>query len=1208
MKQQINRNLIAGFSICMLLLIISSAVSLISINNLVNSSKLVDHTTMVISRLDECISTVKDAETGQRGYLLTGNTKFLEPYNMASGKATLIVNDISALTTDNPIQQKNVTILRAAVKQRLQQLDNVMVLRNGATSNLLAELEKGRDQMQDVKEAIDLMKKEENRLLKARTEKLNKVTGFTPIIIIISGLLALLITIVFYTRVRIDFGQKTRLQEDLLEKDRDISRRINIIQHIATRIAEGDYGVRAQDEGKDGLGTLATSLNKMAHSLDYSFTLLNDKEWLQTGITDLNDRMLGEQDLRELTESIISFVANYTGSQSGALYLAGEDKQLYLSGSFALSDPEKIKILKSGENIAGQALKSRKTLLVTDIPEESYTINFSTGNIRPGNILAVPVLHDGADIGVIELASVHEYSKNELAYIEAIARQVGIVINSTRNRTRIQEMLEETQSLAEELQAQHSELENMNTELEAQSQKLQASEEELKVQQEELLQANQELEERAHMLEERNEIIAQRNMEIQKKAEELTITTKYKSEFLANMSHELRTPLNSILLLSRLLSENTELNLTTDQVEYANVIQSSGNGLLSLIDEILDLSKIEAGKMDLEYATIPVSDITNDMKSLFAPVAREKGIEFHIVTAEGTPVVMETDKMRLEQILKNLLSNAFKFTTEGAITLEISSSGEEQLQLSVSDTGIGIAEEKQGLIFEAFQQADGSTRRKYGGTGLGLSISRELARLLGGKLSLKSKPGEGTTFYLQIPANQIAAQKSKSSAQDVISQPSQAPAIEEEAPSQPKQPEARKRYISDTIPAQVPDDRDGLSGNDRVILIIEDDTPFAKSLLDFTHGKGYKGIIAVRGDEGVRLAREYKPAAILLDIQLPVKDGWEVMQELKSDIETRHIPVHMMSSYSMRKESLQHGAVNFINKPFSFEQMQHVFAKLEHALNNEGKKVLIVEENPKHAVALSHFLETFNINSEIARSVSEGADLLKKKEVDCVILDMGIPDKNAYETLDTVKKNPALEDVPIIIFTGKSLSKAEEQRIRQYADSIVVKTAHSYKRMLDEVSLFLHLMEENKKPVQDTRNFRKLGMLNNVLKDRTILIADDDVRNIFSLTKSLEQHGVNVLSAIDGAEALRILDQNKQVDLVLMDMMMPEMDGYESTRRIRNNPATKDLPVIAVTAKTMTGDREKCIRAGASDYISKPVDVDQLLSLLRVWLYEKGNA
>jgi CheY-like chemotaxis protein len=662
------------------------------------------------------------------------------------------------------------------------------------------------------------------------------------------------------------------------------------------------------------------------------------------------------------------------------------------------------------------------------------------------------------------------------------------------------------------------------------------------------------------------------------------------------MSHELRTPLNSILLLSRLLSENNTKNLLPDQVEYAQVIQSSGQGLLSLIDEILDLSKIEAGKMDLDYHPVLIEEVTSDLRALFTPVAKERKLELIIEVDPAVPSQIETDKMRLEQVLKNLLSNALKFTAQGSVRLDVRALPENRsfISFAVKDTGIGIPADKQEHIFEAFQQADGSTRRKYGGTGLGLSISRELTKLLGGEMRLISEPDKGSEFTVYIPINKLSAEKTGPA-------PKTPEAVVEASPAESAVP----RYRSENIPAALPDDRAAVNTEDKTILIIEDDVAFAKALLDFTHQKGYKGLIAVRGDEGIALAQQYKPLGILLDIQLPVKDGWEVMEELKSNPATRHIPVHIMSSHEVKKESLMKGAVDFINKPVAFEQMQEVFKKIEQVISKEHKKVLIVEENPKHAKALAYFLETFNVNAQISDSVKHSVQALQSEEVDCVILDMGIPDKQAYETLETVKKNPGLENLPIIIFTGKSLSKTEELRIRQYADSIVIKTAHSYQRILDEVSLFLHLMEEGKENGRQAK-YKRLGALNEVLTNKKILIADDDVRNIFSLTKALELHNIQVFSAVDGKEALQQLSEHPDVDLVLMDIMMPEMDGYEAMQQIRQKPKYRNLPIIAVTAKAMTGDREKCIKAGASDYISKPVDIDQLLSLLRVWLYDKS--
>jgi signal transduction histidine kinase/CheY-like chemotaxis protein len=748
---------------------------------------------------------------------------------------------------------------------------------------------------------------------------------------------------------------------------------------------------------------------------------------------------------------------------------------------------------------------------------------------------------------------------------------------------RLQELLEETQAQSEELQAQHSELENLNAELEVHSQKLQSSEEELRAQQEELQQTNTELEER-------NRIISERTRDIKQKAAELEQTTRYKSEFMANMSHELRTPLNSILLLSRYLADNTEKNLTPEQVESVSVILSSGHGLLSLIDELLDLSKIEAGKMELDYQSLEIEDLLSSLHSLFVPVAEEKGIRLSVDNELPPDYQIRTDRMRLEQILKNLLSNALKFTAEGSVGLLARKAG-DHLEFVVSDTGIGIPADKLGLVFDAFQQVDGSTRRKFGGTGLGLSISQELARLLGGTITVTSEVSRGSRFVVSLPEERTAP------APGPLSTP-----LAPEAEPQADVPDGK--YLAPVIPDPVEDDRVGIGKTDRILLIIEDDTVFARILLRFCRKNGYKGIVAVRGDQGVSLARQYQPAAVLLDIRLPVMDGWQVMDALKGNPATRHIPIHMMSVMEAKKESRKKGAIDFITKPVDLDQIRAVFSKLEDVWARKQKKVLIVEENPRHATALSYFLETFQVSSLVSKTIDESIDALRNKQVDCVILDMGVPDQNAYGALETVKENPGLEDMPIIVFTGKHLSEAEEGRIRKYADTIVVKTAYSYQRILDEVKLFLHLVEGQQK-ADGVNGARKPTLLNEALKGKTILLADDDVRNIFSLTKALEVHGMHVLSALDGSEALAKLSAHPETAIVLMDMMMPHMDGYESMSRIRRDARFRTIPVIAVTAKAMLGDREKCISAGASDYISKPVDIDQLTSLLRVWLYDK---
>ncbi|MBT1689674.1 response regulator [Dawidia soli] len=1199
MKNSYKRNLLIGFGASLVILIVSSTASFISIQNLLTSTEAVNHTNQVIIELDGIRSAMVDAETGQRGYLLAGDERFLEPYRNAEVQAKGAFSRVKMLTADNTEQQQNLKELDELVTERFRLLEVSVVAKRNHTDIKNENLNAGRETMGKIRALVERMEQLERDLLQERTSDMNRFASFTPPLILAGAIIALLITVMFYTRVSGDFEQRVQLQQELLQKDEEISRRIQIIQSIADKIAGGSYDVRVTDQQSDALGAVAVSLNKMAGALEESFNELTDNEWRQTGLAGLNDTMLGDKTLEALTRQVIEYLATYTQAHAGVLYLREHDG-LEACASFAYLPDKLRQRLKAGEGLVGQSIVNGKVLELKDIPEGNISVSFVAGEAKPSHIVALPLL-DGYNIkGAVELATLQSFSERDIEFLKASAHNIGVAISSAQNRKRLQELLEETQAQSEELRTQHTELENLNSELEVQAEKLQASEEELKVQQEELRQANQELEERSRLLEERNQLITERNVEIQTKAEQLTQSARYKSEFLANMSHELRTPLNSILLLSRLLSENQDHNLSTDQVEYARVIQSSGNGLLSLIDEILDLSKIESGKMQLEYESLSINEVVQDMKALFSAVAQDKQIEFITHLGPELPEVLESDKLRLEQILRNLISNAIKFTAQGSVTLEIGTAQQDHTwwRFVVRDTGIGIAPDKQQMVFEAFQQADGSTRRKYGGTGLGLSISRELAKLLGGEIQLRSEEGKGSEFTVLIPSTRAAAIKRTKQE----SHREELPPIPKEAPMAQK-----KLYISENIPESIPDDRDSIRQGDKSILIVEDDVNFAKALLDYTRARGYKGVVAVRGDEGLSLAKELLPVGILLDIQLPIKSGWEVMSELKEDTRTRHIPVHIMSSHEVKRESLLKGAVDFINKPVAYEKMADVFQKIEYVLTHHPKKVLIVEENPKHAKALAYFLETFDLNLEIKNDVLNAVQSLRDQRVDCVILDMGIPDQKAYETLEAVKKTPGLENLPIIIFTGKSLSQPEQVRIKQYADSIVVKTANSYKRILDEVSLFLHLMESEDKEKAAPPKYHKLGALDEVLRNKTVLIADDDMRNIFSLTKALERYQMNVITAVDGKDALRQLHAHPDTDIVLMDMMMPEMDGYESISAIRKDPVLKDIPVLAVTAKAMTGDRIKCINAGASDYISKPVDIDQLLSLLRVWLYEKGR-
>jgi len=1181
------RNLLISSLISILVLLISSTASYISIRKLLDNTFWVNHTQEVIYNLNQAEAILIEAQTSMRGYLITKNEEFVRMNNDAELQSNLYFEKLDELTADNYEQQKSLTKLKVLRDNFFKYLNNQIAKKKLGKQTMTFGLTEGKKMMDNLKVQFKHVEDNEQKLLKERNEKSQRYGGYSSILIIVAFVVAFVISLLFLIRIIKDFNERTLLQHELERKDKETAERIKAISTVAANISSGNYDIQVDDTKSDALGSVGESLNNMSLSLKKSFTLLSEKEWLQTGIAKLNNTMLGDKPLSELSKDVIEFVCKYTNSSAGAFYVLDGD-ELFATAGYCFVPNKNRERFQKGEGLLGQAIASNEILELKSVPADYIQINYALGEIKPTHIVAVPLIDNKAE-GGLEIASINGYSTIELEFLKIVSNSIGIAIKSTKNRKRVLELLEETKSQAEELREQHSELEAINAELETQTEKLQASEEELRVQQEELEQTNEELSERSILLEEKNN-------EIQKKSEALELTTRYKSQFLANMSHELRTPLNSILLLSRLLSENNNDSMSKEEIEFAQVIQSSGRSLLGLIDEILDLSKIEAGKMELEFMDVTTQEITQNMSNLFSQVAKEKNIKFEIISDEA-PIIIKTDKMRLEQILKNLISNAIKFTEKGSVSVEIKVNTDDDkiICFIVKDTGIGIPLDKQPLIFEAFQQADGSTKRKYGGTGLGLSISRELAKLLNGEIILHSIEGKGSTFTLCLPKFGTINKKA------IVEKTHPTEILEVEV----KEEKESKKYISSVIPLEIEDDRDTIEHKDKVILIVEDDIKFAQSLLAFSRKNGYKAVVAVRGDYALNFAILYKPIGILLDIELPIKSGWEVLEEIKNHSQTKHIPVHIMSSHKLKQESLLKGAVDFLEKPVAFDKIPEVFTRIEHIINKESQKVLIIEDNPKHAKALAFFLENHNINSEIKSEVTEGLNTLNKENIDCVILDMGIPDKHSYQILDNVKKNPGLGNLPVIVFTGKSLSLKEELKIKKYADSIIVKTAHSYQRMLDEVSLFLHLVEENKDADAKKENYKKLNQLNNILQNKKVLIVDDDVRNIYSLTKALETFKMNVITAFDGKEALKILEEHADTDVVLLDMMMPNMDGYETAEKIRANPRFIALPLIAVTAKAMTGDREKCIKAGASDYITKPVDVDQLLSLLRVWLYDK---
>lgn len=1196
MPKQLIKKLQIGFGMSFIILLITSLASFFSVRNQISHRTNVLNTQYTLLQADRVLVDLLNAETGQRGFLLTNNERFLEPFYRGLESLPKSLAEIQRQIPDTSIHSAQLDTVARLVNVRLKYLNDLVYAKKSGQEVDTSSLEQGRVYMDSCRTIIQNLIAVESANLDKQSKAMTVSSNYTSIFILLACFVSLIITFIFYRQIRNEFAAREQLQRALQDKDEQLAKRLATVQRIASKIVEGDYSVRADENERDHLGGIAAALNDMTVALQKSFDALSQNEWKQTGLVKINEILTGNKAEQTIAEDALSHLIHYTECTNGAFYVL-ENKHLALKSAYGLENSMKKEYLP-GEGMVGQVFLDKKVKYLNNIDSDDYVVSFAAGQIKLSHVIWLPLTAKGECFGVVELASDKELEEVDISFFEEACKLITLEILAAKSRQRIQMLLEETQAQSEELQMQHSELEGLNTELEAYTQRLQASEEELKVQQEELLQSNQELEERTKLLEEKNQLIAIRNSEIQKKAEELALSTKYKSEFLANMSHELRTPLNSILLLSRLMVENADENLTEDQIESAKVIQSSGSSLLSLIDEILDLSKIEAGKMKLEYEMVSLKSICNDLQKMFKPLASERGISFYTHLDSNLPDFIETDKLRVEQVIRNLIGNAIKFTAQGEVRLSISADeNPDFLTIAVADTGIGISEDKQKIIFEAFQQADGSTRRKFGGTGLGLSISREIVRLLGGSISLESKVGEGSIFTVRIPT--------KASVKEESITPAYTEKIDIPARSTKKLVEKEKiddPYTLTEIPEEIDDDRNNLQPGDKCILIVEDDTNFAKALLKYTHQQKYKGIVLVRGDEVMPIVEKYQPLAILLDIQLPVKNGWEVMDELKQNPKTRHIPVHIMSSLQMKKESLLKGAIDFINKPIALEKMSDIFKKIEEALNRNAQKVLIVEENPKHAAALSYFLNNYDISSEIKNSVEDSVNTLLNSKVNCVILDMGLPDRTGYETLEAIKSHEGLENLPIIIFTGKNLSHAEEMKIKNYADSIVIKTAHSFQRILDEVGLFLHLVEEQSGEPKSRPN--KLGTLGDVLHGKTILIADDDVRNIFSLSKILEKYKVNVISAMNGKEALEQLELNDNVSIVLMDMMMPEMDGYETIQAIRRSHKYKNIPIISVTAKAMTGDREKCIQAGASDYISKPVDKDQLLSLLRVWLYE----
>ncbi|GJQ60809.1 MAG: response regulator [Candidatus Scalindua sp. AMX11] len=988
---------------------------------------------------------------------------------------------------------------------------------------------------------------------------------------------------------------------------RSISRPITKLTRTTELMADGDLTVRAEIEKRDEIGNLANTFNDMIGKLVEAREGAERHNRAQMGQTLLNVKMRGEKDVGTLGNSIISYLAEFLKAQIGAIYIMNNNNRLKMIGSYAY---DKRKNLSNeflpGEGVVGQAALEKRHLLITNCPEDYISIHSSLGESAPNNILVYPLQMDSEVKGVIELGTLHEFSESDLHFLAQVHEGIAIALNSVSTLEQLSSLLEQTQLQSEEIQAREEELRSYNEELENHTKALQKSEERLQAQQRELRASNEELEKQKMNAEKKNEELEIAQGLIEEKARDLELSSRYKSEFLANMSHELRTPLNSILLLSRLLADNKDSVLSEDHVESARSIYSSGSELLELINEILDLSKVEAGKMEVNMGVMYLKDFCSTLERGFKPLANEKGICLKVDIAEGLPPSLRTDRQRLEQIVKNFLSNAFKFTRQGCVTLRICRPKEQEtgcvpentLVFSVIDTGMGIPKEKQKLIFEAFQQVDGTISRKYGGTGLGLSISKELANLLGGTIYMESLEGKGSTFSLHLPERGLLEQE--------ISPPD-LPARDERNrqtiqfdASLPLQSEPA-RSTQETV-GEIKDDRTEISTHDKSILIIEDDPKFLRILSDISHERGFKCLVAEDGKTGLQFADYYKPSAIILDILLPDISGLTVMTRLKEDSSTRHIPIHVVSATDNKLDARKLGAANYLTKPVSKEELSHVFNHLNKIISKGVKELLIVEHNITQANALKKCIGNGDVHITVASTAAEAYEYVLTGNFECMVLDLGLPDTSGVELLCKIRTNKEICYLPIIVYSGKDLTKEEKVIIDEYAESFIVKGVDSDRRLLDETTLFLHRVEANL-PKEKQEVLRLLHDKEEVLSDKKVLLVDDDMRNVFSLKKVLESKGMKILIGKNGKEGLESLDKNPDIDLVLMDIMMPEMDGYEATRNIRKQKKFQDLPVIALTAKAMRGDRFKCIEAGACDYLTKPIDMDRLFSMLRVWLY-----
>ncbi|GJH35515.1 response regulator [Paraburkholderia hospita] len=1141
--------------------VVTMALFVALIAYLVNTMSWVEHSERVIGNANEMLRLAVDRESALRGFLITGDETFLAPYQLGQPRFETEINTLMQLVSDNPSQVEQLKRIRG-VQLRWDQFAQEMIDLRRRNLDYTDQVKSGRGKIE-------------------------------------------------FDETRRLFGQFLSVEEALRQQRSSDARSVtSVLVGVFLLFSLSISGFIAY-RGRRDLVNLSESYDGVLARQAEHTEVLQQQVWLRSGQRLLAEKIVGQSSSPLVGRAILDFLAEYLDVAVAAMYVrdrATSSLKRIATYGFSQESEQATRTFREAESLIGQAAVSRRTLVLHDVPDDYVKVVSGTGMSPPRNLVVLPIENDGIVNGVVELGFMRNIAPRDHEFLQLIANSMGDSIEAALYRERLQDALAETQQLNEELQVQQEELRVSNEGLEERGRALVESQSRLEAQQAELEQTNVQLEDYAKRLERQKSDLLEAQDELAANAARLEQSSRYKSEFLANMSHELRTPLNSSLILARLLQENRTGNLTEEQVRYAETIHASNSDLLVLINDILDLSKVEAGQISIDSETVPVDSMLQSLREMFEPMAAAKHLQFSVERVPGVPETFVTDGQRVTQILRNLLSNALKFTEHGEVALTVGAGDADTLRFDVRDTGIGIAADKLELIFEAFQQADGSTSRHYGGSGLGLSISREFARLLGGRVSVASEPGKGSVFTLWLPLQGPADAQARATQ---VTEPLTLPVRSKPAPSPVAN--AASASVSVARPAllqtgnaqpTIGDDRDNRRHENRLILAIEDDLVFAEILRDLTHELEFDFVHATDATTGLTLVRDMQPTAVLLDVGLPDRSGLTVLEWLKNDPATRHIPIHIVSATDHAEKALHLGAVGYTIKPTARTTLEAAIRRLESRLQQRMKRVLVIEDDAAMRASIHALLQSDTTEIVAVATLAGALEQLSTTLFDCVVTDLALPDGTGYDLLEQLAADVTHQAMPVIVYTGRMLSGDEEHRLRRYSKSIIIKGAKSPERLLDEVTLFLHSVESSLAPEQQ-RMLRTVRQRDNQFEGRTILLAEDDVRNIFALSHVLEPLGAKLDIARNGREALEALNTGREVDLVLMDIMMPEMDGLTAIAHIRRDPRFAHLPIVALTAKAMAQDRMRCLEAGADDYISKPIDVDKLISLCRVWLRQR---